>query len=148
MADETLPEILARHAHRIPDRTAIVFYGRQVGFAELDWAANCFAAWLRRRGVEPGDRVAIHLENSPQWAIAWFGALRAGAVCVCLDPTRDAVELERQLNDSGARALCTSDQGYPIVEPIRKRTKLEAVAVTAYRDFLPLGPALLPPESF
>jgi acyl-CoA synthetase (AMP-forming)/AMP-acid ligase II len=145
---ETLPEILARHARRVPHRPAIVFYGRGVSFAELDSAVDSFAAWLRRRGIGPGDRVAICLENCPQFAIAYFGALRAGAVCVCLDSMHRGVELEHELNESGARALCTSDQAYPVVEPIRPRTKLEAVAVTAYRDFLPLGPALLPPESF
>jgi acyl-CoA synthetase (AMP-forming)/AMP-acid ligase II len=146
--DETLAEALARNALRVPHRPAIVFYGREVSFAELDWAASRFAGWLRRRGIGPGDRVAIYLENCPQFAIAYYGALRAGAACVCLNPMHKAVELEHELNDSGARALCTSDQGYPVVESIRNKTRLEAVAVTAYRDFLPLGPALLPPESF
>ncbi|HEY6051458.1 MAG TPA: long-chain fatty acid--CoA ligase, partial [Thermoanaerobaculia bacterium] len=111
-------------------------------------AVNRFAYWLRSRGIQAGDRVAIYLENCPQFAISYFGALRAGAIAVCLNPMHKAVELLHEFEDSGARALVTSDLGYAAVEPIRAQTKLEAVAVTAYRDFLPLEPALLPPASF
>src|SRR5207249_2272477 len=59
-----------------------------------------------------------------------------------------AVELQHVLDDSGARVLVTSDQGYGVVEPIRARSPLEVVVVTAYRDFLPERPTLQPPPSF
>src|SRR5205823_2623833 len=48
----------------------------------------------------------------------------------------------------GARVLVTSDHGHAAVQPIRAQTKLEAVAVTSYRDFLPKEPTLPPPPSF
>ena len=50
--------------------------------------------------------------------------------------------------DSGARALVTSNEAYAVVEPIRAQTKLETVVVTEYRDFLPDDPTLPPPPSF
>ena len=59
-----------------------------------------------------------------------------------------AVELQHEFEDSGARILVTSDQLHPVVEPIRAQTPLEAVVVTAYRDFLPAEPTLPPPASF
>ncbi|MFL5453176.1 MAG: AMP-binding protein, partial [Myxococcales bacterium] len=148
LPEETLPVILERQVHRVPDRAAIIFYGREVTFAELHDAVCRFAGWLRSRGIAPGDRVAIFLENCPQFAIAYFGALRAGAVVVCLNPMHKAVELEHEFNDSGARVLVTSDQLYQVVQPIRDRTPLEHVVVTAYRDFLPTEPTLPPPPSF
>jgi acyl-CoA synthetase (AMP-forming)/AMP-acid ligase II len=146
--DEPLPALLARQARRVPDRAALIFYGRELTFRELDAAASRFAGWLRSRDIQAGDRVAILLENSPQFAIAYYGALRAGAIAVCLNPMHKAVELLHEFEDSGARALVTSDQGYAVVAPIRQRTRLEAVAVTSYRDFLPAEPTLPPPPAF
>jgi long-chain acyl-CoA synthetase len=148
LPDELLPAILARQARRVPDRPALIFYGRELTFAQLDKAVNQFAGWLGARGIEAGDRVAIFLENSPQFAIAYYGALRAGAIVVCLNPMHKAVELLHEFNDSGARALVTSDHGYAVVQPIRNQTPLEIVAVTSYRDFLPEAPTLPPPPAF
>lgn len=148
LPEETLPRILARQAERVPEKSAIVFYGREVTFAELDRAAGRFAGWLRGRGIAPGDRVAIFLENCPQFAIAYYGALRAGAIVVCLNPMHKAAELQHEFEDSGARALVTSCEGYAAIEPFRAQTGLAAVAVTAYRDFLPEVPVLPPPSSF
>src|ERR1700694_4907305 len=148
LPEELLPAILARQARRVPERPALIFYGRELTFAQLDQAVNQFAGWLGARGIEAGDRVAIFLENSPQFAIAYYGALRAGAIAVCLNPMHKAVELLHEFEDSGARALVTSDLAYDVVEPIRAQTKLATVVLTAYRDFLPDDPSLPPPPSF
>jgi acyl-CoA synthetase (AMP-forming)/AMP-acid ligase II len=148
LPDEPLAAILKRNARRAPAKRALVFYGREVSFGELDEASDRFAGWLKSRGIRAGDRVAIFLENCPQFAIAYYGGLKAGAVNVCLNPMHKALELEHEFEDSGARVLVTSDQGYAVVEPIRARTRLEAVVVTAYRDFLPATPSLPVPPSF
>ncbi|HWE25825.1 MAG TPA: AMP-binding protein, partial [Myxococcales bacterium] len=148
LPEDPLPVILARQAARVPDRVAIHFYGRAVTFEELDCAVGRFAGFLRARGFSPGDRVAIFLENSPQFAIAYYGTLRAGGVAVCLNPMHKAVELLHELGDSEARVLVTSNEAYGVVEPIAARTKLETVVLTDYRDFLPENPTLPPPPAF
>lgn len=66
------------------------------------------AAWLRARGLEPGDRVAILAENRPEWAIADFAALMTGAVVVPIYPTQTADQCAHILRDSGTRALFVS----------------------------------------
>jgi len=148
LPEELLPATLAQQAKRVPDRTAIQFYGRAVTFAELDSAVGRFAGFLKARGISPGDRVAIFLENSPQFAIAYYGTLRAGGIAVCLNPMHKAVELSHEFEDSSARTLVTSHPAWDVVEPIRAQTKLETVVLTAYGDFLPENPALPPPPSF
>ncbi|HTO98868.1 MAG TPA: AMP-binding protein [Myxococcales bacterium] len=148
LPEEPLPVILARQAKLVPERPAIHFYGRAVTFAELDSSVGRLAGFFKSRGLAPGDRVAIFLENSPQFAIAYYATLRAGGIAVCLNPMHKALELVHEFEDSGARALVTSDDAYPVVEPIRGQTKLETVVLTAYRDFLPEEPALPPPPSF
>src|SRR5215831_20532076 len=141
--------ILKRNAQAHPKKPALIFYGREVSFGELDEASDRLAGWLREHGVQVGDRVAIFLENSPQFAIAYYGALKAGAINVCLNPMHKAVELRHELADSGARALITSEPGWAVVAPIREETPLQAVAVTAYQEYVPASGATLPvPPSF
>jgi acyl-CoA synthetase (AMP-forming)/AMP-acid ligase II len=144
---EPITAILKRHATADPRAAAIVFYGREVTFGELDEASDRLAGWLRARGLQPGDRVALFLETCPQFAIAYYGALKAGAVTVCLNPMHKAAELEHELVDSGARFVITSEEGQAVVEPIRKQTPVQELIVTAYRDYLPDSPTLpLPPS--
>lgn len=148
LPEEPLSVVLKRNARSLPGRPAIIFYGRELTFAELDDATDRFAGWLRGHGVLPGERVAIDLENCPQFAIAYMGSLKAGCVNVCLNPMNKATELQRDLADSGARALVSSDHGYRAVEGIRDATELVAVAVTSYSDYLPASPTLPVPPSF
>jgi long-chain acyl-CoA synthetase len=148
LPNEPLLAQLARNVRSVPEKPAIIYYGRTVTFAELDEASDRFAGWLSSRGVEPGDRVAIDLQNCPQFAIAYYGAWKAGAVNVCINPMYKAAELRHPLRDAGVRVLVTSDQEYANVASIRNDTPLEAVVVTSYRDFIPTDPALPVPASF
>jgi len=147
-SDQPLSALLSLQAERVQDRPALIFYGQELSFRELDAAVSRFAGWLLQRGIQPGDRVALFLENSPQFAIAYYGTLRAGGIAVCLNPMHKAAELLHEFSDSGARVLVTSQRGYATVAPIRNQSSLEAVAVTAYRDFLPDQPTLTPPPDF
>ena len=144
---EPLTFILKRHGLGRPRQTAIVFYGRELTFAELDEASDRLAGWLQSRGLKPGDRVAIILENCPQFAIAYFGALKAGGVTVCLSPMHKSAEVHRDLLDSGARFAVTSEEGQAVVDAARGGTPLEALVVTAYRDYVPEQPTLPLPAS-
>ena len=145
---EPLPVFLTRNAERLGDKPALIFYGREISFAELDEASDRFAGWLQGRGLCPGDRVAIYLENCPQFAIAYMGALRAGAINVCLNPMHKAVELEHELRDSGARVLVAADQARDVVAAVRGGSPLEVVVTTSYGDYVPPSPALPVPPSF
>ena len=65
-----LPEVLARVARDHADLTAFIFKGRRLTYGDFNRAVDRFAAALQRLGVKPGDRVAIHLPNCPQFPIA------------------------------------------------------------------------------
>jgi acyl-CoA synthetase (AMP-forming)/AMP-acid ligase II len=147
LPDEPLPSLLKATAARVPRKAALVFYGREVSFAELDQASDRFAGWLRGRGVGPGDRVALYLENCPQFAVAHFGALKVGAITVALNPMHKAHELGHELEDSEARVIVAADAGRELVEHVRDRSALDTVVLTSYRDYLPDEPTLpLPPS--
>ncbi|MGH8703234.1 MAG: AMP-binding protein, partial [Burkholderiales bacterium] len=83
----TLPEVLAWHVRRHPDRPHIVLQDeeggeRTVTYAELDQAARAVAAGLIERGLEPGRAVAIMLPTSVEYFFSFFGILLAGGIPV------------------------------------------------------------------
>ena len=66
-----------------------------------------FAAGLQRRGIGPGDRILIHLENCPEAIIAWLGCAAAGAVAVTTNARSSADELRYFVAHCAARAAIT-----------------------------------------
>lgn len=81
----TVPDLLRRSARLVPDRPAVVLDGGDtLTFAELDARSNAFARGLHERGVGHGDRVALAVGAPawPQYAVAYFGTLKAGAVAL------------------------------------------------------------------
>src|SRR6266700_175610 len=135
--DEPLTWLLDQAVHNHSDQTAIIYYGNRLNYAQLSSLANRFAAALQRLGVQKGDRVAIALPNIPQYPIAFYGALRAGAVIVPTNPLYTEREMQHQLADSGARVIVMLDSFYPVVRAVRANTALEHVILTSPADFLP-----------
>jgi len=81
-----LAQNLAASVQRDPGAAAIKLDDVVLDFAALDGATAHLAALLKERGIQPGDAVAISLPNIPHFAICYYGALRAGAVVVPLNP--------------------------------------------------------------
>src|SRR5437899_12924339 len=75
-----LQALLDDAAESHPNATATIFFNRRRSYASISEAAWRFANGLRRLGVRKGDRVALVLPNSPQFLIAFYRALRPGAV--------------------------------------------------------------------
>ncbi len=98
-----LANIVTESARRHPDRPAIRLDDILITYAELDELTARAAGWLRARGVEPGDRVAIALPNVVQFPVLYYGALRAGATVVPMNPLLKSREIAHHLSDSGAK---------------------------------------------
>src|SRR6266851_4013280 len=135
--DQPLTWLLDQAVHNHSDQTAIIYYGTRLNYAQLSSLANRFAAALQRLGVQKGDRVAIALPNIPQYPIAFYGALRAGAVVVPTNPLYTEREMQHQLADSGACVIVMLDSFYPVVRAVRANTALEHIILTSPADFLP-----------
>jgi len=99
-------------------------------YKELREAVHRFAAGLHQLGVRKGDRVAVMLPNTPQFVIAFFGALRAGAIVVNTNPTYTPRELEHQLKDSGAETIVMLSPFYARLQSIRDRVPTKRVIIT------------------
>jgi long-chain acyl-CoA synthetase len=90
---------------RNPDGDLIRYFGAGITARELDELSDAFAVALAGLGVIPGDRVALYLQNVPQFVIALLATWKAGAVAVPVNPMNKARELDAVLADSGARVL-------------------------------------------
>ena len=117
------------------DKTAIVFYGRKMSYKEIREQVDRFAAALVDLGVKKGDKIALLLLNSPQFMIAYYGALKAGATLTAISPVYVSSEIKYQIEDSGARMLVCLDILYDNVE--KSGVKLDAVILTSIGEYLP-----------
>ncbi|MDB5512987.1 MAG: acyl-CoA synthetase [Enterovirga sp.] len=141
-----LTEYLRAWARQQPDKPAVIFYGREVTYAELDRLSDRFAALLAAHGVRTGDRVAVFLPNCPQFHIAFFGILKLGAVHAPVSPLSKPFELAYQLADTGAETILTLDSLMPVLRAVKNETRVRTALVTSFADMLPTEPTLPLPE--
>ena len=93
------------------DAPALADDTRQYSYAELLDAVGCCAGWLRAAGVRQGDRVALAMERSADFAICILGAMVAGA-CPCpLEPGLGAEEAQRRTRVAGFRWIVFDTAG-------------------------------------
>jgi long-chain acyl-CoA synthetase len=102
-----LATILRESRLAAPDAPAAKFMGTAMTYAELDEQSGVFAAGLAGKGLVPGDVVAVHLPNVPQFLVAYFGTLKAGMTLLPLNPLLKAPEISYHLSDAQARLLIT-----------------------------------------
>ncbi len=117
------------------DKTAVIFYGRKVSYRELRDQVDRFATALHDLGIRKGDKIALLLLNSPQFIIAYYGALKAGATLTAISPVYVSSEIKYQIEDSGARMIVCLDILYDNVE--KSGVKLDAVILTSIGEYLP-----------
>jgi acyl-CoA synthetase (AMP-forming)/AMP-acid ligase II len=118
----TIADALDAAARRWGERTAIVDGDRRCGYGELRLRALTVAGGLAGLGVRKGDRVAICLPNGMEWAVAFAGAIYAGAVVVPLNTALSARELEYQVGHSGASVMivCAAHRNRDYLEVARQ----------------------------
>lgn len=96
-------------AERHGDKPAVIEgeTGRILTYRQLIDGASRVAAGLSRAGLQPRQPLAVVLPNCIDFALAWYGALRAGAWVVPINPLYTPAEMEMQIRDSGARYVVT-----------------------------------------
>jgi len=111
-------------------KPAILCGDRTVTYADLDEGVNRFGNALRELGMRMEERVAILLPDTPEWAFAFFGTMKIGAVAVPMNTMLLAKDYEYLLNDSRARVLVVAPSLLGRITEIRKGLRyLEHVVV-------------------
>ena len=103
-----LGDLTAMGAQRYGDKTAVALSTEERSFDSIDDRASRAATVLRDHGVEPGDRVALYVPNTPGYVDAFFGAVKAGAVPLPLNLRMDTGRLAGICERAGADHLVGS----------------------------------------
>jgi long-chain acyl-CoA synthetase len=124
-----LAESLARTAAAHPRRVAIRLGEDTFSYRDLDDGSARVAGLLAARGLVPGDAVGIMLPNVPQFAVVYFGVLRAGGLVVPMNPLLKAREVAYYLGDSGASVIFAWHAAAAEAEIGAKQVDAEAIVV-------------------
>jgi long-chain acyl-CoA synthetase len=141
--DELVPGLLEQTVATYSGKTALRFFlhprlpPSTMSYGSLNALSTRFATALVRLGVRKGDRIALVLPNCPEYAIAYFGALQAGAIVVNASPLYVADELQRLFQDSGCQVAVYWDALHQRIESIRTATALAHAIVVRLEDNLP-----------
>lgn len=110
--DPSLVHALRRAVADAPDRDFLAYFDGRLTYRETDRLSDSVAGHLAARGLRPGDRVAVLLQNSPLFVLALLGAWKAGAIVVPVNPMYKAGEVGHVLRDAEATALICSDRAW------------------------------------
>jgi acyl-CoA synthetase (AMP-forming)/AMP-acid ligase II len=114
LSDLPLTDYVFEHAHRWPDRPALIdgLTGVALTYRELIGAVRRGAAGFAAHGLAKGDVVALCSPNRPEFVIAYYAALAAGGVVTAASPMATGADLAGQLRSSGARWMVTTPELY------------------------------------
>jgi long-chain acyl-CoA synthetase len=121
---------------RSPESPIIRYFDGVVTVRELDELSDALAVGLIDRGFERGDRLAVYLQNVPQFLIAMLATWKAGGIVVSVNPMNKERELEELLKDSGARVLVCLEGLYgAVARNVLDRTAVELVVTTSELEY-------------
>jgi long-chain acyl-CoA synthetase len=132
MIPSNLGEIISISAKKHPRRIAIVFGQKKINYHNLEEITNQLAAGILALGIKKQERVALFMDNCPEFVISYFAILKAGAVVVPINYMFKIEEAKFILEDSQAVCLITSRTYADMAEELRLRVdSLRLVITTA-----------------
>ncbi|MHA1271647.1 MAG: long-chain-fatty-acid--CoA ligase [Candidatus Helarchaeota archaeon] len=138
--DISLRDLFLKGAELYGDKIAMIYYGREFTFNELDALTRRFGSALMDLGVKKGDVVALWLPNSPHFSIAYFGTLSIGGTITAISPLFVARELAYQIKDSGAKYLIMIDRFFRHYRKVKDELDLEKVILVNVEGKVPKQP--------
>ncbi|MFS0575418.1 AMP-binding protein [Sporosarcina sp. 179-K 3D1 HS] len=145
--EKPLREYLKQNAIDHPNRIAYHFYGNQISWSQLNDSTCRLAQFLTDKGVKKGERVALYMQNCPQYIIGYFAIQQLGAIVVPLNPMYKGAELEYFINEVGIKAVMCSQELYHNLHAIQEQIPIvEFIITTNYADFLSKDISLPLPE--
>lgn len=113
-----LAELMFRNARKYPDKEAIVFKDNRLSYRQIDELSNQFANAIINLGIKVGDKVAMMMCNSDQFAVVYFGIIKAGAVVVPINISLQKKEVKFILNNCEAKLFIFDELFIPILNDI------------------------------
>ncbi|HEY4303866.1 MAG TPA: amino acid adenylation domain-containing protein [Gemmatimonadaceae bacterium] len=135
---DSIARIFEDQVDATPDAAAVEINDERLTYRQLDERANQFAQYLRKRGVETGQSVAMCLDRSMDTIVTLLGIIKAGAAYVPLEPTYPRERLAFMLRDTTARLLITQaslaaklpDDVCPVIDVANVRAEIQKTATS------------------
>ena len=105
----TLSTMLSQVANKYPEKTCLKYLGSRLSYSDLERLVVLTSGGLSSLGLNKNDRVAILMDNSPEYIISYFAILRAGCIAVPVNTFLTPEEISYIINDSSASVLIYSD---------------------------------------
>jgi long-chain acyl-CoA synthetase len=134
---KTFAEKFQESVEKYPNKTALIYMGRELTYRDLDELSNQLAQYFISIGLKPDDVVGFHMPNIPAHYISIIAVQKAGCVSTGISPLLTPNEMEHQLNDSGAKVIMTVDILFEKIAEVADKTKFSTVVVSEIADFLP-----------
>lgn len=122
-------------ASQFPFKAVTDFYGSEMTFSQLRTQMLRMANALTQMGVKKGDRIGLALPNCPQYIIAYYAILSAGAIVVNMNPMYTHDELKFMLENTAVKVLVTFDSALPTMCPLAKELDMVLI-VTRVTDYI------------
>ena len=135
--DIPLHALLERSAEKYPDNTCTIFKGAKITYKEMDEITDRLAAGFHSIGVKKGDRVGLFMPNTPQFVMAYYALLKAGAIVVATNPLYTEREIIYQVNDAGVELMVLMTNNYEKVKAIQDQTKIKQIVASNIKEALP-----------
>lgn len=120
---------------REPDRVLLRYFDGSLTVREVDELTDAYAAGLIANGFRPGDRLAVYLQNVPQFVLSMVATWKAGGIMVSINPMNKSAELKGLLEDSGASVLvCHPDLYEQFGAKVVSETDVRLVLTTSELD--------------
>lgn len=104
-------ESLEKTVERFPDKTVLIWEGKETTYSQLLRDVNRFGNALKALGIGPGDRVALMMNNRPEFVVTYYGTCKIGATIVLVNTLLKKDEIIFILKDSGSTALVANENG-------------------------------------
>lgn len=138
LGEKPLHEYLIQNAREHPDKPGYIYYGNNISWKQLVDNTRRLANFLKSQGISKGDRVALYMQNCPQYLIGHYAIQMLGAVVVPLNPMYKAAELNYFITEAEIKAVIAGQELYQNIENIKDQTpSLQIIVTTNYADFLP-----------
>ncbi len=117
-------------ARRCPQRACLIFKAESLTYRQVADQTDRLAAALSRLGIRKGERIGIFMPNCPEFVLAYFAILKAGAVVVATNPLYTPPEIVHQVNDAGLTTLFCAANLYERIKLAQPATALRRIIVT------------------
>lgn len=136
-ASDNLGTLVAEAAQRYGERPYLLWQDQRVSYGELDRRSGQFARGMAELGLKKGDRVAVMLENCPEYLFAWFGADKLGAIEVSINTAFKGSILQYILQNCGASAIVIAPEMMEALLP-------ELASLATLQTIITVGPGNAP----